>query len=274
MRLDRMRGLAVLLLCALIAWLCVADASVADDAATADEKASAGEAAAAVADAEAVDPTAVRLKLPETAAEPGSAEARRQMRFDRIVAALREPPHHASRSEIRSRLAALIRDTSDLTLLTTDRRDRLDAYALHMQALHAYITIFPQDPRVESYLARLGNTAAQAKQIDDAEAAAIADFWQLTVDLVQINRSGASIDEQRHRMLPLLIAYYELHAGHPAAYAVGQMIEELREDAGPVSRQQTEVTETPAASPRGERQEEQVQPGFVVPFDFDQAPVE
>lgn len=223
---------------------------------SADERAAAGERGGDLGDVHGVE-----------------AAGREAVLLQRIAVALAEPPEDTDRMEVRRRLSELIRDSSELALVADADDLKLDAYSLHMQALHAYVTIFPYDVRVETYLGRMRQTAERAKTLPGEQARPIGDFWLLAADLVELERTDLSLDQQRERTKPLLRAYLRKHRDHPAAYAVRQMQRDLEAPPESAASQQTNADadeandDTPTDTPRGP----EVRPAFRVPFNFDDA---
>lgn len=196
---------------------------------------------------------------------------RKRVLLQRIAEGMEQPAEDAPPVELRRRLSQLIRDSADLALLAEDDALTLEAHSVHMQALHAYVTAFRDDPRVDTYLDRLRGTAEQTRALAEPQAKAVGGFWLLSADLVEIGRTTASISEQREQMKPLLERFARRHDDHPAGYAARQMLRKLASpatppSADPLSSPSRDEGEPEPPSPEPPR----FRPAFRLPFTFEE----
>ncbi|MEX2670609.1 MAG: hypothetical protein WD294_00725 [Phycisphaeraceae bacterium] len=197
----------------------------------------------------------------------GPESSQEKVLLARIAEALVQPELDAAREDLRSRLLEMIGDTSELAVIADEPELQLEAYSLHMQALHGYIAAFPEDPRVGTYRGRLRATAERTAHLADPQAEAVGDFWQLTADLIDIRLSEAEVAEKREQMAPLLRAYLREHEDHPAGYAARQMLREL--EAAAAGEAVDAGEDEAAVEAEGEAEAAPGRPAFVLPFDLD-----
>ncbi|MBI1367811.1 MAG: hypothetical protein GC162_04065 [Planctomycetes bacterium] len=166
----------------------------------------------------------------------------------RMRKAMLMPGPAADEAAVKKQLNDLADDASQLAMITQTGPLHMHALSMQMQALYAIVQRWPADPAVDRSLSRLRSAARRTKALDQPEAAAVGDFWLLTADLFDINRSGLTLDERRRQTQQLFDGFLEEHGTGATSDAVRAMLAQLnppQAPAPPVSGSR-EAAPTPA----------------------------
>lgn len=147
--------------------------------------------------------------------------------LERINKALNQPGENLQPVQIRDLLDRLIVDATQLANVTEPGPLQLQALSLQMQATYQRIVRFPKDTEVDRRLSRLRAAARRAKAIDQPTAGAVGDFWLMTADLFDVNRSALDATARRRQTRQLLEAHLEQHAAGPTAKAARGALDKL-----------------------------------------------
>lgn len=145
----------------------------------------------------------------------------------RINKALNQPGENLDPVQIRDLLDRLIVDATQLANVSEPGPLQLQALSLQMQATYQRIVRFPKDVEVDRRLSRMRAAARRAKAIDEATAGAVGDFWLMTADLFDINRSALDATARRQQTRQLLEGHLEKHASGPTAKAAQAALDRL-----------------------------------------------
>jgi hypothetical protein len=159
-------------------------------------------------------------------------------RFQRL---LKEPDAQADPQAVREHLDELIATASELALVSRDGPVRLQAMSVQMQAIYTRLAGYPAAEDFDRMLSRLRATARRTKALNDPRAGSIGDFWLLTAELVDINRSGLSAAERQEQANQLMSEYARRHPMGPPAREVREAQEKL------VAQQQQEQRQSDSA---------------------------
>ncbi|MDH3585424.1 MAG: hypothetical protein OER86_14570 [Phycisphaerae bacterium] len=149
----------------------------------------------------------------------------------RLRALMNRGPEGLDDSRYRGQLDQFIVSATELVLTAGAGPLKRAALNLQMQGLYLRITRYPDDPLVDRLLAHLRASGRQALALDDPEARVLGDFWLMTCDLFDLNRSGLAADKRREQTERLLRRFVEQHPGGPAARAARATIIRLRRPA-------------------------------------------
>jgi len=207
-----------------------ADANAAADvsqteAAEADSTDDASEPAADPQDAPADQPTsdtvqrmqlieALPIIVPEARPTPQAAPAMMDVKAalrNRMNDLLAEPAPTIRGEAVQQQLVELTNNASQLALLTDPGPEQFDALSVQMQALYARITEATDAMETDRLLSRLRSAARRTKAIDLPQAPAIGDFWLMTAELFDLNRTPLSTEARREQAAALMAEYLEDH---------------------------------------------------------------
>ncbi|MBI1372925.1 MAG: hypothetical protein GC159_09215 [Phycisphaera sp.] len=145
----------------------------------------------------------------------------------RLTEAMAKPAPETDEAEVRGKLEGLIRDAAGLAKLTGPGTLRLQAWNIELQALYLRMVRWPRDAAFDAYHRRLRDVAGQARQIKLPDADALGDFWLMTADLIEVNRSDHALKEKQKRVQKLLTTYLTEHPDGPSAAACKQALSDL-----------------------------------------------
>lgn len=136
----------------------------------------------------------------------------------------------ASSEQLVRQLDELITEAGRLSLSSDDAGIIYRGLCVQMQAIYLRLMHEPAGPEVDRLLGRLRTAARRTKAltINSATAQAEGDFWLLTADLFDLNRSGLPIEAQQQQASQLLGAFLALHDSAPMARHVRAMHEALQ----------------------------------------------
>lgn len=192
------------------------------------------EAAASHADGEQADgpPTAadvVELLRQRAEAEAGGADKDAPgSALARLQRLLREPDEPRSGEELREHLDGLIDTASEVALTRGEGPLRLGVLSVQMQAIHLRLMTFPEAEDFDRLLARLRGTARRVKAMDVPESAAMGDFWQLTAEMIDVNRSGLALADRQAQAAQLIADFLERHPDSVPAESARASLQQLR----------------------------------------------
>lgn len=151
------------------------------------------------------------LAQEKTADPPVVSTSEQAALLDRITRALNQPGENLDPVQIRDLLDRLIVDATQLANVTEPGKLQLQALSLQMQATYQRIVRFPKDVEVDRRLSRMRAAARRAKAIDEPSAGAVGDFWLMTADLFDVNRSALGPVARRQQTRQLLEGHLEKH---------------------------------------------------------------
>jgi len=161
-------------------------------------------------EAEAVAPTVQRMRYieslplivpdeaqpPTPAATPESMDVKAALR-NRMNDLLAEPAPRAGGRVVQSQLIDLTNNASQLALLSDPGPEQFEALSVQMQALYAQITEASDTMEIDRLLSRLRSAARRTKAIPLPSAKGVGDFWLMTAELFDLNRTPLSVEARR-----------------------------------------------------------------------------
>lgn len=141
---------------------------------------------------------------------PASMDVKSALR-NRMNDLLAEPMPNTRGDAVRGQLVELTNNASQLALLSDPGPDQFEALSVQMQALYAQITETIDPGQVDRLLSRLRSAARRTKAIDLPQAPAVGDFWLMTAELFDLNRTPLSVKAQREQAAALMAEYLEDH---------------------------------------------------------------
>lgn len=138
-----------------------------------------------------------------------------------------DPGGVADGEAVKGRLRELVRVASLLELTTSPGPLKLQAVSLQMQGLYALMVRWPEDEQADRWSQRLRSAARRAKALIEPEAKSIGDFWLMTADLYEINRSDLPLAERQEQASELMAGYVRKHPEGPASAEVKAALAEL-----------------------------------------------
>jgi len=147
---------------------------------------------------------------PTTQATPVMMDVKAALR-NRMNELLAEPAPTSRGEAVQRQLVELTNNASQLALLTDPGPEQFDALSVQMQALYARITEATDAMETDRLLSRLRSAARRTKAIDLPQAPAIGDFWLMTAELFDLNRTPLSTEAKREQAAALMAEYLEDH---------------------------------------------------------------
>ena len=147
---------------------------------------------------------------------------------------------------------------------------QLQALSVQMQADYASIVDAPSDADISGYLTNLRTNARWAKTLDLPDARSTGDFWLMTADLVEINRSRMPLSARQQEAAERMDTYLLRHPDAAPAKSVRQALVTLNQARGLAPEP---VIETPS-SPTPATQPATTQPATTQPAEADASVLE
>ncbi len=189
---------------------------------------------------------------------PTPADREREL-AEQMTVLVQRPEPQASDEEVYRQLSSL--NSNAIELYNTARPGplQLQALSVQMQADYANIVDAPSDADISGYLTNLRTNARWAKTLEVDEARSTGDFWLMTAELVEINRSPLPLEARQRQAAEQMDEYLDRHPDAPPAKSVRQALTSLNTARGIKSETDAPATQPATTQPTTQPTEAEVE---------------